>query len=619
MQTDLTITAPAAAACGLYPGAPATIVYATAIDPEKAIPPTSVTTLGGVTTYVYADLQPGLYHCAAHREGYCALCQSLLFTPEKAGMQLDMQLEKLAGNGYEAGFVMRNTQEFIDAQLVSHADAWGERYARLFQTPQFLRPEGHARHQQTTNEEMMAFIAKLAEGCDYMHVFSLGKSPKYGYDMPLVLFTREPVGGMTLEQAARVIRGNGKPTVQYAAQCHSTEPASTEGALAMMLELCGEYGGEVLDAVDVYIIPRINLDGAFEVIRKSPTTGEDMNRDYLRMNNREVYMVTSAYNLFLPEVSIDGHEKYSSIRSTDEALCTDMELQVGAGALNHPAAMTKLAMKIALEALSLGRSLGLREHFYQKLASAAGGAAGSSYFGTRNSLSFLVETPGQVHLGMSFMERRVLAQYVLASTVISFTATHSREVLDTVHGSRAHMLRTGCVYDESNCIVLEHEKSETGVWATPMLHVPTGRVTDPDYSCAYNEQTIALKKRPRATAYLLPQGLPNEAEILRVTGGHGIGHYRLPAGSTVKLRRYHKGEEVTLGDEQPVRFADGALVFPNTVPSTILGVVLEPDFNASSGRKMTLLSMGLIEPDETGSLPLYRFCHDLQDGKVPTE
>lgn len=620
MPTGLTITAPEGAVCGLYPQAPNSVNYFNAIDIANALPATSVTTAGGITTYFYAHLAPGSYHCAASMEGYYALCQMVNFTAEKAnaGMHLDMKLDKLAGNGYEAGYVMKNTQEFIDAHMASSKDTWGERYARLFQTPQFLREKDRpGRHQQTTNEELMDFIAKLDARCDHMHVFQLGKSPKYGYPMPLVLFTREDVTGKSLEQAAQIIRSNGKPTIQYAAQCHSTEPASAEGALAMMLELCGEYGNQVLDAVDVYIVPRINLDGAFEVVRKSPTTDEDMNRDYLRMNNAEICMLTAAYNLFLPEIVIDGHEKMNSIRSTAEALCTDMELQVGAGALNHPAAMTELAMKMALAALAKGRDLGLRGHFYQKLASAAGGAAGSSYYGTRNSLSFLVETPGQVHQGMLFMERRVIAHYVLASTVISYAVEHTREIMDTVHGSREKMRRTGPVCDENDCIVLEHAGSETGAWATPLIHVPTGTVIEADHVCAYSEHTTALRQRPRATAYILPQGLPNEAEILRVAEIHAIGYYRLPAGSAVEVRQYICSDEgISLSEERMQRFAQGAYVFPNTVPSTILGVIMEPDFNAESGRKMTLLSMGLVSADEDGHLPIFRYCHDLTDDKV---
>lgn len=616
----LTVTAPEGAVCGVYPQVPKARNYFDSIDIANAIPASCVMTAGGVTTYYYADLVPGLYHCAASMEGYNAVCQMINYTAEKAaaGMHYEMKLDKLAGNGYEAGYVMLNTQEFIDAQLASSKDTWGEAYAGLFQTPQFLREEGRpGRHQQTTNEEMMDFIAKLDAVHGHMHVFSLGKSPKYGYDMPLVLFTREHVTGMTLEQAAEVIRGNGKPTIQYSAQCHSTEPASTEGALAMMLALCGKYGEEVLDAVDVYIVPRINLDGAYEVTRTSPTTGDDMNRGYLRMENAELCMLNAAYNLFLPEVAIDGHGKYHYASLAGESTCNDMELQVGAGSLNHPAAMTELGMKMALTALGKARDLGLRGHFYTKLASAAGGSAGSSYYGTRNSLSFLIETPGQVHLGMNCMERRVMGQYVPASAFISYAAEHAQEILDTVHGSRETMIRTGSVYDENDCIVLEHGGSETGYWAAPRIHVPTGTITDPDTCYAYKEHTIALRKRPRATAYILPKGLPNEEEILRVASVHAIGWYELPAGSAVNVRQYIRGnEEATLSDERMQRFDGGAYVFPNTVPSTILGVIMEPDFNAVSGRKMTLLSMGLVDADENACLPIFRYCRDLTDGKV---
>lgn len=620
MPKGLTITAPEGAVCGLYPKAPSTVHYS--IDTANALPATSVTTAGGITTYFYADLTPGPYHCAASMEGYYSLCQMINFTAEKAdaGMQLDVQLEKLGGNGYEVGYVMRNTQEFIDALMTSDKNAWGERYARIFQTPQFLRGKDHpGRHQQTTNEELMDFIAKLDAQCDHMHVFQLGKSPMYGYPMPLVLFTREDVAGKTLEEAAQIIRSNGKPTIQHAAQCHSTEPASAEGAMAMMLELCGEYGDQVLDAVDVYIVPRINLDGAVHCVRVSPTTKEDMNRDYLRMHNAELNTYVTAYNLFQPEVCIDGHEKFNSIRVTEESLCTDMELQTGAGSLNHPANMTELVMKMALAALGNARDLGLRCHFYGKLASAAGGAAGSSYFGTRNSLSILVETPGMVHQGMLFMERRVLAHYVLASTIINYTVEHAQEILDTVHSSREKMRATGPVYDENDCIVLEHGDSETGTWATPQVNVTTGQVVNADYACAYSEQTIAVRQRPRATAYLLPQGHPNAAEILKVAACHAIPHYTLPAGSAVKVRQYLlSGEEIVLAEERTQQFDQGAYVFPNTVPSTILCAIMEPDFGRPD-RKMNLRSMGLVDADENGQLPIFRYCHDLADGKVAVD
>lgn len=330
-------------------------------------------------------------------------------------------------------------------------------------------------------------------------------------------------------------------------------------------------------------------------------------------------MVTSAYNLFYPEIAIDGHEKRTSVLTTGDGICTDMELQTGAGSLNHPAAMTELTMKIALSALTKAKELGLRGHFYTKLASAMGGYAGSSYCGARNSLSFLVETPGALPLGMLFMERRVMGQYTLGSTVIDYAAANTKEVMDTVHASREHMEKTGAVYDENDVIVLEHGTGETGHWFTPLIHVPTGEVTEPNHAVAYNEHIHALRTRPRATAYLVPVGTANEEEILRVLTAHAVSHYRLPAGSVVKARQYIQQDgQIPPAEEQAVCFEQGAYVFPNNVPSTILGAIMEPDFYGERPNS-TLRTMGIVSADENGRFPIYRYCHNLQDGKVVVE
>ncbi len=611
----LTVTAPEKATCGLYPNTPTKRDFS-CIKPENAIPSTSASTKEGITTYSYADLEPGVYHCAATMEGYNSLCRLVHHT---GNTQVEMKMDPLAGNGYEAGFVMLYSTEFEKNALQSDPDLWGPEYKKLFCTPQFM-PGRPGRHQQTTNEEAKDFIAKLNANCEYMHVFSLGKSPKYGYDMPLVLFTREPVKNLTLEEAAKLVRGNGKPTIQYLAQCHSTEPASTEGALAMMVSLCGDYG-KVLDSVDIYIIPRVNPDGAFEAIRVAPATGEDMNRDYLYMCNTELRMVAAAFNMFRPEIAIDGHEAYHRILSTENHICADLQVQTGAGSLNHPAEMTKLVVKMAKKAFERARSLGLRNHFFANLASAAGGAAGSSYFGTRNCLSFLAETPGQVVMGMTAMERRVMSQYALASSVIDYAVEHADEVMTTVHNSREYMCKTGPVYDENDLFVLEHKTLPTGTWSTPLLDVATGLPVDPDYTLQYQEQPEAAITRTRPTAYVIEKGLPEEKEILRLACNHDLEYYTLPAGKSISLQQYKKTEEgIELSKEESVCFENGALVFPNTIDSTVLCVVMEPDFNPSNpDRKMTLLRMGLIAPNQEGMLPLYRYCHTLIHGKVSEE
>ncbi len=619
-MNGLTLRTPKGASCSLFEGAPTSTNYFRVIAAGTAIAPSAVDTAENTSSYIYRDLKAGLYHYGVSLEGHTAVCQVLLLNEKAlaAGCEIDVELLKMAGNGYESGFVMLNSPAFIEHCLASEKTTWGAEYAHLFATPQFgRRKDLPGYHQQTTNEEIRSFIRALQPKNEYMHVFSLGKTPKYGFEMPLVLFTREQVRGKTLAEAAEILRQSGKPTVQYMAQVHSNEPASTEGALAMMLDLTSGHMAQLLDTVNVYIIPRINLDGAVEVIREAPATGEDMNRDYLFANNKEVRMVNAAYNLFLPEVVVDGHEKRSNFITPDEARCTDMELQVGAGALNHPANMTSLAMDMALTAIRWGRELGLRTHFYQSFASAMGGSAGDSYYGARNSLAFLVETPGGTTLGRFCMERRVMAQYVLAASVIRYTAEHAKTVLDTVHGSRARLAAMGHTYNEENLIVLEHGRTPTGTLPTTMIDVPTGNVTNEALITDYDEHTEAIRTRTRATAYVIPCGLPLEARILEVVQNHAIPYTVLPQNAKAMLCQYtYHGEEAALLDEREISFPDGAYVFPNTVPSTVLSVIMEPDFNAVSKRKMTLYSMELITADENGALPLYRYCRDLVNGSI---
>ena len=294
-----------------------------------------------------------------------------------------------------------------------------------------------------------------------------------------------------------------------------------------------------------------------------------------------------------------------------------MGVQTGAGALNHPAEMTEMTMKMALSALEKAKSLGLRSNFFTNLASAAGGAAGSSYFGTRNSLSFLIETHG-ISWGMSCVERRVMSQYAIASALIEYTVEHSVEMMAMVQASRDFMKKSNPIYLEEKLFVLEHGSTVTGTWYGPLVHVPSGEVVEENHAIQHKEHTEAVATRPRATAYVIPMGLSTEAEILRVATIHGAEHYALPAGSTVSLKQYIKTEDgFDITQEQPVTLEEGAWVFPNTVDSAVLNVIMEPDFNPGNPeRKMCLLRMGLIQADENGNLPLYRYCHTLENGKV---
>ena len=61
---------------------------------------------------------------------------------------------------------------------------------------------------------MTAFIKEYATKSSYMHVFSAGKTAHYGYDYPVLVFTKKNIpANATMDDAAKILREGGKPIV----------------------------------------------------------------------------------------------------------------------------------------------------------------------------------------------------------------------------------------------------------------------------------------------------------------------------------------------------------------------------------------------------------------------
>ena len=103
----IVITVPQDAACVLFAGVPEKRDYFSTVKNSAPIAPTEVGENG--TVYCFEGLAEGLYHCCVSKEGYNSLCQVINHT---GCTRLTLTLDKLAGGGFEAGYVMRYTPEF---------------------------------------------------------------------------------------------------------------------------------------------------------------------------------------------------------------------------------------------------------------------------------------------------------------------------------------------------------------------------------------------------------------------------------------------------------------------------------------------------------------------------
>ena len=578
----------------------------------------------GVSEYCFYDLPVGNYSYTASGKGYYTVTKNLYYSKEKAASVLTIEADpgKKAGNGFEpTGEVSQFTDEVIDTLLPSSMSMWAE-YAEIFEIPSFSA--GRAAHQMTTQREMMAFLRELDEKCDRMKMYVFAKSPMNGYEIPVVVFSSTDISSAeTVEDAARMIEENGKVTIQYQAMMHGNEPAGSDAALSMIRMLCGSYGDEVLGAVNIYIVPRVNVDGAYKFQRKNAADKIDINRDHMLMVSEEITALHGIYNLFSPEVVIDGHEYSQNNKGKSSDILDDVKLSPAISMYNNEKT-SALILDVISDCFSATQERGLRAFFYDSgsgFMSSANYAIGREYYGLAGSLSFLIETNG-IGVGLGWYARRIMSQYTVAETIIDYVVAHEREIRELVDENRRAVIENGAEFEDDDLLILQHGSTKTPVTVSrPKWKLTDGSTKDINATEDIFVKDTALRTRTRPTAYVIGGGETWTAAVLELLDKHGIRYYEIDAGSAVMLRQY-KGDKngAELTPESEVSFDGGAFVIPmDQSAGNVIAMLMEPDVIDMDGYNGTLVQSEIIKPDADGMLPIYRYEHDLAGGKVKIE
>lgn len=582
----------------------------------------------GVQSYYYSSLTAGNYRFTASGKGYYNIVKNLYMTEEKlAGLTaVSADPGKTAGKGYEASNaqIQLLTDEAYENMVPSDPSLWPE-YADVFTTPAFTNP--HAAHEFTSQDEMMAFLKALDGTSLHAYQYTLAKSSYYGYDLPMIVFTSSDLSGAeTWEEAAQIVRANGKTTVQYHAQIHGNEPAAGEGALAMIKALYGSWGDKLIKDVNIYVIPRVNPDGSQAFTRNEVSQNANMNRDMMTAETAEVQALLRANLAFEPDVVIDAHEYTQSSQSTSSSY-NDILMSIGGG-VNNGASPRELGVEIFNKAISDLALQNLRGFAYPNVETAARNTTvnavnpttGRLYNSLSGSLSFLVETRG-IYDGRATFERRVAAQFIAIESLLNSVAENAGRVQETVKAEQERIIQLGKTYEESDVISLQSETSlstdNSLLIRRPSFNYATGAQTSNPNIRVYYIDTM-LRSRTRPTAYVLPKGEAWEEKVLSLAALHGISYTELEPGAAVKLQQYGGTvQEATLSDEKTVTFATGAYVFTmDQKNAVILALLMEPDVTDANEGTASFVQSGVIGATD-GTFPIYRYIHDLnEDGTI---
>jgi len=577
-----------------------TLSLYSALKEGEIIPPDHSDFENGTVRWCYTVKKGQKLRVEASGAGYYSLTQSLWIQGDEIVTLAPTPAE---GRGFEPK--EKPVSQYVPSAWKKMApekeSAW-DQWTGMFDTPAFS-PASRGLHRATTHEEMLDFVEMLAKKNPRLKKFDLFTSPVNGYTVPIVLFSSTDLSKVhTLKEAATLLRTNGRPIVHYQAQIHGNEPAGGEGALSMMQYLCTYEGQKLLKDIDVYIIPRVNPDGAHDYVRSNVAEKKNLNRDWIALSCVETAAVARAYRLFMPEIFIDGHE-YTGAHQSESGTYHDIMMACAAGQ-NTRRELLLAGLKVIYRVFDRLKENKLRGFFYSGCVNGTNPCTGTKYAALRGSIPFLVESRG-IHLGQHRFHRRVAGQYISVRTILEEIAKNPVFYRDLVAEERLILAdRAGKEF------VLHSGFSKTAPskhrYSVPTFDYMTGEILSEKEKDGW-EVDLFLKKRILPAAYVIPLGMPWEKDVLELLKKHGIAFRLDEAGVEYRVTQYlGSAEDAQISSPKTVKFSQGAAVIPvNQVASNVVAYLFEPDCEDSAKDKASLVHLGVLRA-ENGEFPIYR-------------
>ncbi|WP_153730533.1 M14 family metallopeptidase [Sporosarcina obsidiansis] len=377
----------------------------------------------------------------------------------------------------------------------------------------------------TNNADMMSYLQSIVDKNPHLVTMEVFGHSLEGVELPMLTFTTTS-GKDSAEFKA-------KPTVWLQGHVHGNEPAGGESMLVMANELAnGSLGAEVLEKINVIIVPRINPDGA-QYFQRQTALRLDANRDHVKLDLPETQALHKAMNQFTPEVVVDAHEyglsdsTFKQFGEQGSIKYHDILLLSGKN-LNIPEQIRKesddlFGNKVFNDLEKKGYSS--REYFTNSLKDGhvtldEGGMEariGRNANGLQPSFSFLVESRG-IGIGKENFVRRVASQVETHSSILRTTAEHADRIKTMVQDARDEIIAKGKTVSDNDTVILRSDRKKMKDQTLEVVDVATGTVKEVPVS--YNSATegVATLERVRPTAYILPPAYHHIADKLKIQG-----------------------------------------------------------------------------------------------------
>ncbi|MCL2146752.1 MAG: hypothetical protein FWH52_02990, partial [Synergistaceae bacterium] len=210
------------------------------------------------------------------------------------------------GRGASHDLMIWNTPSFNADKVSNDESSW----ARLVANPGSNVAAQYGLSMFTEHNEMIQCIENMPR--TNLTVEYLGEIPR-GFPFPMLIFSKNP------DRSPEGLRQTGKPLVWIQGNIHGGEWSGGEGALACAYDLAiGRYDN-LLDKVNVIVIPRVCADGAKVPIRETydlyalqwtpNPEARDLNRDNVLLDHHVTRAMRKMNMAYGPHFCIDLHER----------------------------------------------------------------------------------------------------------------------------------------------------------------------------------------------------------------------------------------------------------------------------------------------------------------------
>lgn len=459
----------------------------------------------------------------------------------------------------------------------------------------------------TTHSRVVEFTNQLAGQSNYITVQSLGNSVE-GREIPYLKVTAGQEFGYNDEKLTALI---------YAQQ-HGDEPSGNDALLTILRNIAnGEYS-EILEHLDLIIVPQVNPDGA-ENLQRHNAANVDLNRSHLILDGKETRPLRQLFHRWEPEIAVDVHEyqpwsgswmEHGFIRLFDEEYGLPTNVNT-AGAIRNLAEgefLPYIENHLNNEGFTFHNYLvGNPESIRYSTSNINDGRQG---FGIFNTFSLILEGR-RAQEDSGNIRHRTEGQVSAITGLLQFSVDHKDAIASAVHDSRKELIN-GEV--DEFILTMKREQSSDPL-TIPVLEfdqTENGDYVETDTIVVEIENYYPLVTPARTVAmpegYLIPS---EEGEIAELMRRHQVEVDELDRGEVLETEVFRINN-----------FTEEQFESPTMIPT---GVLESRDYEVQSGDIFVptsqlsglMIATALEAQSMHGLIQYEEFDHLKQEGEFP--